>query len=180
VRHETHAEIALYASAVFGNPTFKTFVKAMRNGWLSNYPDLTLDMLNANKPHTPATALGHITASRSAIRSSRHPTKKPERSPASNPFHLATKKTYPNTLLTTYQISNSIQSSYSHLSSVTTSVFGPSRTIPRDSKRWFPIPTGVGIQEIHTHRNNAVQNSKLPTNSLRSDSPLLPRTRAPH
>jgi hypothetical protein len=65
VRHETHTEIVLYASAVFGNPTFNTFVKAMRNGWLSNYPDLTLQMLNSNKLHTPATALDHITAARS-------------------------------------------------------------------------------------------------------------------
>jgi hypothetical protein len=30
VRHETHAEIALYASAVFGNPTFKTLASALR------------------------------------------------------------------------------------------------------------------------------------------------------
>jgi hypothetical protein len=29
-RHETHAEIALYASAVFGNPTFKTLASALR------------------------------------------------------------------------------------------------------------------------------------------------------
>jgi hypothetical protein len=54
VRHETHAEIVLYASAVFGNPTFKTFANAVRKGWLSNYPDLTLTMLKANKSHTPA------------------------------------------------------------------------------------------------------------------------------
>jgi hypothetical protein len=76
---------SLYAPTVFGNPTFKTFVNAMRNRWLSNYPDLTLQMLNANKPHTPATALGHITASRSGIRSSRRPTKKSRLSQASGP-----------------------------------------------------------------------------------------------
>ena len=71
VRHETHAEIALYASAVFGNPTFKTLAAALRKQWLSNYPDLTLKMLNANKPHSPATGLGHITASRANVRSTR-------------------------------------------------------------------------------------------------------------
>jgi hypothetical protein len=71
VRHETHAEIALYASAVFGNPTFKTFAAVLHKQWLSNYPDLTLKMLNANKPHSPATGLGHITASRANVRSTR-------------------------------------------------------------------------------------------------------------
>jgi hypothetical protein len=81
VRHESHAEIALYASAVFGNPTFKTFSAAVRNQWLSNYPDLTLKMLNANKPHFPATGLGHITASRANVRSTRAPAKRPKHKP---------------------------------------------------------------------------------------------------
>ena len=80
VRHETHAEIALYASAVFGNPTFKTLASALRKQWLSNYPDLTLKMLNANKPHSPATGLGHITASRANVRSTRTKTARPRRS----------------------------------------------------------------------------------------------------
>jgi hypothetical protein len=36
-----------------------------------NYPDLTLKMLKANKPHSPATELGHIPASRANVRSNR-------------------------------------------------------------------------------------------------------------
>jgi hypothetical protein len=80
VRHETHAEIALYASTVFGNPTFKTLASALRKQWLFNYPDLTLKMLNANKPHSPATGLGHITASRANVRSTRTKIAQPRRS----------------------------------------------------------------------------------------------------
>jgi hypothetical protein len=70
----------LYASAVFGNPTFKTLASALRKQWLSNYPDLTLKMLNANKPHSPTTGLGHITASRANVRSTRTKKALPRRS----------------------------------------------------------------------------------------------------
>ena len=69
IRHEQHAELALYASTTFGSPTFKTFYNALVKGWLSNYPSLTAKILSRNQPHSPATALGHITASRSGIRS---------------------------------------------------------------------------------------------------------------
>ena len=76
VRYETQAEIALYAMASFGHPSFRTFHRAVQLGYLSNYPDLTACMLRRNRPHTPATALGHITASRSNICSTRrHPIK---------------------------------------------------------------------------------------------------------
>ena len=71
VRNETQAEIALYAMASFGHPSFRAFHRAVQLGYLSNYPDLTACMLRRNRPHTPATALGHITASRSNIRSTR-------------------------------------------------------------------------------------------------------------
>jgi hypothetical protein len=67
--HETYVEIVFYASAVFGNPLFKTLSKALRLGWISNYPDLTLKMLTANKPCSLATGLGHITASRANVHS---------------------------------------------------------------------------------------------------------------
>jgi hypothetical protein len=40
-------------------------------GWLTNYPGLTPKVVHRNKPHSPATALGHITASRAGVRSSR-------------------------------------------------------------------------------------------------------------
>jgi hypothetical protein len=49
---------------------------AVRKQWLSNYPNLTLKMLNANKPHSPAARLGHITASRANVRSTRAPAKR--------------------------------------------------------------------------------------------------------
>ena len=71
IRHEQHAELALYASATFGSPAFKTLYKALHNGWLTNYPSLTAKMFSRNQPHSPATALGHITASRSGIRSTK-------------------------------------------------------------------------------------------------------------
>jgi hypothetical protein len=67
VRHEQHAELVLYASATFGSPPTKTFYKAVANGWLTNYPTLTAEMVRKNQPHS---ALGHITVARSGIRSS--------------------------------------------------------------------------------------------------------------
>ncbi len=71
IRHEQHAELALYASATFGSPTLKTFYNALSKGWFSNYPSITAKILSRNQPHSPATALGHITASRSGIRSTK-------------------------------------------------------------------------------------------------------------
>ena len=81
VRHEQHAELVLYASATFGSPTTKTFYNAVAKGWLTNYPNLTAAMIRKNQPHSPATALGHISIARSGIRSSQ-----PK---ASNPKALA-------------------------------------------------------------------------------------------
>ena len=86
IRHEQHAELALYASATFGSPTYKTFHNALAKGWLSNYPSLTAKILSRNQPHSPATALGHITASRSGIRSTKPKRpREPTGSPAQNP-----------------------------------------------------------------------------------------------
>jgi hypothetical protein len=71
VRHEQDAELVLYASASFGSPAYRTFYNAVHMGWLTNYPGLTPKAVRRNKPHSLATALGHITASRSNVRSSR-------------------------------------------------------------------------------------------------------------
>ncbi len=71
VCHEQDAELVLYASASFGSPAYQTFYHAVHMGWLTNYPGLTPKAVRRNKPHSPATALGHITASRSNVRSSR-------------------------------------------------------------------------------------------------------------
>ncbi len=71
VRNETHAEIAMYAAASFRHPSSRTFHRAVQLGYLSNYPDLTAPMLRRNRPHTPATALEHIAASRLNVRSTR-------------------------------------------------------------------------------------------------------------
>ena len=72
IRHEQHAEMVLFAYATFGSPAYSTFYNAVRRGWLSNYPNLTPEMVRRNKPHVPAYALGHIQASRSGICSTRH------------------------------------------------------------------------------------------------------------
>jgi hypothetical protein len=71
LRQEQDAELVIYASASFGSPAYQTFYHAVHMGWLTNYPGLTPKTLRRNKPHSPATALGHITASRSNVRSSR-------------------------------------------------------------------------------------------------------------
>jgi hypothetical protein len=78
VRHEQHAELVLYALATFGSPPTKTFYNAVANGWLTNYPALTPAMIRKNQPHSPATALGHITIARSGIRSSQLKAPKPK------------------------------------------------------------------------------------------------------
>ena len=62
----------VYLHATFGSPAYSTFYNAVRRGWLSNYPNLTPEMVRRNKPNVPAYALGHIQASRSGVRSTRH------------------------------------------------------------------------------------------------------------
>ncbi len=69
--HKQDAELVLYASASFGSPAYQTFYHAVLMGWLTNYPGLTPKAVCRNTPHSPATAFGHITASRSNVRSSR-------------------------------------------------------------------------------------------------------------
>jgi hypothetical protein len=71
IRHEQHAELVMFAYSTFGSPVYATFAHAVKSGWLSNYPDLTYDMLRQNTHHIPATALGHLMASRSNVRSTR-------------------------------------------------------------------------------------------------------------
>ncbi len=68
----------LYASASFGSPVYQTFYHAVHMGWLTNYPGLTPKTLRRNEPHSPTTALGHITASRSNVRFSRSPSTDPQ------------------------------------------------------------------------------------------------------
>jgi hypothetical protein len=71
VRHEQDAELVLYANASLSFPTYKTMFHATNMGWLINYPGLTPKALRRNKPQSPATGLGHITTSRSNVRSTR-------------------------------------------------------------------------------------------------------------
>jgi hypothetical protein len=56
--------------ASFGSLFYQTFYNAVHVGWLTNYPGLTPKAVRRNKPHSAATALGHITASRANVRSS--------------------------------------------------------------------------------------------------------------
>jgi hypothetical protein len=70
--------------------SYDTNITQNAKGWLSDYPSLTAKILSRNQPHSPATALGHITASRSGIRStklkrSRKPTDLPAPNPSSGP-----------------------------------------------------------------------------------------------
>jgi hypothetical protein len=71
VRHEQDAELVLYSSASFRSPAYQTFYHVVHMGWLTNYPGLTPKTVRRNKSHSPATALGHITAWRSNVRYSR-------------------------------------------------------------------------------------------------------------
>ncbi len=61
-------------------------------GWLTNYPGLTPKTLRRNKPHSPATGLGHITASRSNVRSTR-PVQDPL--PSSSPHFVSLAQAQP-------------------------------------------------------------------------------------
>jgi hypothetical protein len=52
-------------------PSRRFITPLQRDGLAINYPALTAKILSQNQPHSPATALGHITASRFGIRSTK-------------------------------------------------------------------------------------------------------------
>lgn len=60
IRHDLNADYVILSHASFGSPPVSTLVRALQRGYLTSYPRLTVQMVNANKPVSAATARGHL------------------------------------------------------------------------------------------------------------------------
>jgi len=61
IAHSFDADYVQYAHASFGSPAV---LRALRKGWLGNFPRLTARMLQRNQPNSVATAKGHLDQTR--------------------------------------------------------------------------------------------------------------------
>ena len=64
IKHYNDADYALFCSATFGSPADSTLIKALRAGYLGNFPRLTAKMMQENLPNTRYSAKGHLDANR--------------------------------------------------------------------------------------------------------------------
>ena len=60
ISHQYNADLVAYAHATFGSAPESTFLLALSNGWLGNYPYLTTSMYRANRPNSEATSKGYL------------------------------------------------------------------------------------------------------------------------
>lgn len=68
VRHQHNADFVAYAHASFCSPSVESLEKALRAGYLGNFPRLTAKMLSDNPPVSMATAKGHLNRNRQSQR----------------------------------------------------------------------------------------------------------------
>jgi hypothetical protein len=60
IRHQLNADFIAFCHAALGSPTLSTFLKAIRRGYLSTWPELTAKRVIADPPQSLATAKGHL------------------------------------------------------------------------------------------------------------------------
>jgi hypothetical protein len=65
------AELVAYAHATLFSPALDTLEKALRRGYVRNFPGLTAKTLQRHPPHSVATAKGHLDQVRKNLRSTR-------------------------------------------------------------------------------------------------------------
>ena len=61
-----------FMHAAFGSPAISSFLRAARRGYISTIPRLTAKMISGYRPHTIATALGHLDQHRQGLDSTAH------------------------------------------------------------------------------------------------------------
>jgi len=71
IHHQLNADYVKFCHASFGSPPVSTFVDAIRQGYLGNFPKLTVKMVTANLPITVATSLGHLDLKRQGLNSTK-------------------------------------------------------------------------------------------------------------
>ena len=77
VRNDIHADRILYAHQSMFSPADSQMAKALAKGYLDSYPGISAKMFNQNKPHSTATAKGHMDRTRKNLHSTRSAPKVP-------------------------------------------------------------------------------------------------------
>ena len=71
IRNDLDAEYVAFAHGCFGYPAISTFARAVKNGWLGNFPRLSEKMILGNQPNHIATAKGHLDQTRGGMNSTK-------------------------------------------------------------------------------------------------------------
>jgi hypothetical protein len=64
-------DFSLFIHAAFGSPSISMWSKAIRRGYLSTVPRLSISLISVHPPHTIATALGHLDQKRQGLDSTK-------------------------------------------------------------------------------------------------------------
>lgn len=70
---KTKAELAMYYHTCLGSPVVSTFLNAIKNGFLTTWPGLTVELIKHHLPPSIATAKGHLRQEPQKLRSTKQP-----------------------------------------------------------------------------------------------------------
>ena len=70
---KTKAQLAMYYHACLGSPVVSTFLNAIKQGFLTTWPGLTVDLIKNHLPLSIPTAKGHLRQESQNLRSTKQP-----------------------------------------------------------------------------------------------------------
>ena len=73
IRHENDSHLVNFYHTTLGSPAISTFIGAASRGYLTCFPQLTVQKIRRNKPHTVATSMGHLDQTRKNYKSTKKP-----------------------------------------------------------------------------------------------------------
>ena len=71
IHHENDSQLVQFYHATLGSPAISTFIEAASRGYLNCFPQLTVQKIRRNKPHTIATSFGHLDQTRKNCKSTK-------------------------------------------------------------------------------------------------------------
>ena len=71
IRHENDSQLVNFYHTTLGSSAISTFIGAASRGYLTYFPQLTVQKIRRNKPHTVATSMGHLDQTRKNYKSTK-------------------------------------------------------------------------------------------------------------
>ena len=124
IHHENDSQLVQFYHATLGSPAISTFIEASARGYLDCLPQLTVQKIRRNKPHTIATSFGHLDQTRKNYKSTK-PAVVPPSVPTAPATSLAEADNFPPIEpMQTHNILTRLERTHKHF---------------MDSTGWFPI-----------------------------------------